>query len=285
MDATRFDRIVKSLHSRRAALGIGAGIGALLGLGGADEAAGRRKKCGPCRRRKNGKCKPKPDGTRCGPCSTCDGGRCSALCDEFDCVDDGGNEICLKTCSPACNTCQACNRVLGACEPLCEEDQCVGGFCDVPCVPPCGACSACDFGRCVEFCPSAECVADRCRGCDPACDVDEECLAGECYPVCDPACEPDQACVNGACIDTARDCPAAPGPCFVEGNVSCFNGSGRCVETIDGDRYCAQGISCAPCESNTDCQDQGFGPNSRCVEDCEFCFGTGGMGCVTFAGG
>jgi hypothetical protein len=286
--AHRFDRLVKSLHTRRATLSLATSIGVLLGPGqhGATEARRKKKKCGPCRRRKKGKCKPKPNNTPCGPCRACAGGRCQALCPADDCAGDGEDAVCLFACDPPCDTCSRCDRLLGQCEPLCESEFCVGEFCRVPCDLPCGECSTCDFGECVPLCEGEQCVDDRCEiPCDPTCGAGAECVEGECYPVCDPACESDQACVDGACVDTARDCPTDPGACFVEGAVRCHGQIARCVETIGGDQYCAQSISCAPCETHVDCQNQGFGSNSRCVGDCDFRFGTGGSGCVEFAGG
>jgi hypothetical protein len=48
MDAQRFDSLVKTLRTRRSALGLVAGIGAFLGVSH-DEAAAKKckKKCGP----------------------------------------------------------------------------------------------------------------------------------------------------------------------------------------------------------------------------------------------
>jgi hypothetical protein len=61
MDDWRFDSLVKTLRTRRSALALVAGIGALLGVGVEHAAAKKCKKpCGPCKRCKKGKCKPKP---------------------------------------------------------------------------------------------------------------------------------------------------------------------------------------------------------------------------------
>ena len=61
MDAQRFDRLVKSLRTRRSVFGVVAGIVTLLGLGH-DKAAAKKckKKCGPCKRCKKGKCRLEP---------------------------------------------------------------------------------------------------------------------------------------------------------------------------------------------------------------------------------
>lgn len=79
MDAAVFDRLTRimwriDMPSRRGLLGLAAG--SLLGAAGlVHEAAGKRKKkkctkkikktCGPCRKCKKGKCKPKPNGPTC----------------------------------------------------------------------------------------------------------------------------------------------------------------------------------------------------------------------------
>jgi hypothetical protein len=73
-DATRFDALTRSLHSRRGAL---AALSTVLGLAqrsswNEDAAAKKKKPCPPCKKRKQGKCKPQPNGT------TCTGGNCQS---------------------------------------------------------------------------------------------------------------------------------------------------------------------------------------------------------------
>ena len=291
MDAHHFDRLVKRLSTRRSVLGLVAGIGVLLGVGPDEAEAKCKKKCGPCRRCKKGKCKPKRGSPRCGPCSTCHRGRCVAQCSPDDCVPGDEGAFCLKECPTACDTCSRCDRIEGQCEPICEPDQCIDDFCRVPCETPCGECSVCDFGECFALCPEGvACVNGRCdTPCTTACFADEECIGGECFPVCNPPCEDDQGCVEGSggntCVDLAGSCSSEEHVCFAPGAETCSAGSGfgRCVTLADGGSYCAQGISCSVCESDLDCQSYGFGPNSRCVTECEFCFGNGGSGCVRFA--
>jgi hypothetical protein len=88
-------------------------------------------------------------------------------------------------------------------------------------------------------------------------------------------------------VALAGDCPADAEACFNDNAIHCTANrrAGRCVKTGDGASYCAQGITCTGCATDVDCQNQGFGANSRCIADCEFCFRAGGPGCVTFAGG
>src|SRR5687767_13492606 len=80
MDGPRFDTLTRSLTttgSRRRALG-GLLLGSLGRLGSrADEATAKKKPCPPCKKRKKGKCKKKPDRTACNG-GTCQGGNCVA---------------------------------------------------------------------------------------------------------------------------------------------------------------------------------------------------------------
>lgn len=287
MDGQRFDTLVKTLRTRRSALSLIAGIGAILGVRHDQAAAKCKKKCGPCRRCKKGKCKPKPGSIRCGPCSVCQRGRCVAQCPPDECAEIGDEEVCLKECSPPCDTCSECNRVLGQCELMCEGEQCIDGFCDVPCNPPCDPCSYCDFGGCIASCAASECVEGRCEiACDPECDSDEEtCVGGQCFPKCDPECASNQACVRGSpdnvCVDLAGNCPDEEVVC--QATTCSANGrGGSCVNTDDG-VFCAKSLSCG-CATDLDCRNEGHGPNSRCADDCAFCAGSGGSGCVEFAG-
>jgi hypothetical protein len=62
-------------RSRRRFFGMITGFGGLLALTAADVAARCKKRCGPCKHCKNGKCKPKPEGTACAG-GACQGGAC-----------------------------------------------------------------------------------------------------------------------------------------------------------------------------------------------------------------
>jgi hypothetical protein len=76
--------------SRRSTLRALSGLG-LAGLFGRAEAKKRKKKsCPPCKHRKKGKCKPKPDGSPCGPGQVCQGLTCA--CDATSC---SGDAVCL----------------------------------------------------------------------------------------------------------------------------------------------------------------------------------------------
>jgi hypothetical protein len=80
MDGFAFDALTRSLTSagsrRRALTGLVSGtLGLILGASVIDEAAAK-KKCPPCKKRKDGKCKKKkPEGTACAG-GTCRGGSC-----------------------------------------------------------------------------------------------------------------------------------------------------------------------------------------------------------------
>jgi hypothetical protein len=298
MDARSFDSLIKTLRTRRSALSLMAGIGVFLGLRN-DEAAAKKckKKCGPCKRCKKGKCKPKSGAPRCGPCSVCERGVCRQRCRQEECFDIGGQEVCEKECVPPCNTCSRCNISLGQCEPLCHEADCSGGFCRFQCDSPCGDCSVCELGdeggECFDLCPGVDCVDNLCRTpCSPDCLADEECIGGECFPVCEPSCNDDQGCVarggSNLCVNLAGNCPAGPhDACHVTGGLACSvdgGGGGLCATLPTGGTYCAKGNVCTSCESDLDCQGQGYGPNSRCVSDCPSCASNGGVGCVRFGG-
>ena len=136
MDAHRFDNLVKSLRTRRSFVGLVAGFGVLLGVD--DEAAAKtcKKKCGPCKRCKKGKCRlKKPDGTPCGNGGTCQSGTC-----------------CIPSCAgQACDSSDGCG---GDC--TCDRGQaCLSGTCgacpaDAECAnTPCGQTNAGDPCRCV----------------------------------------------------------------------------------------------------------------------------------------
>ena len=81
MESTTFDVLTQTFairHSRRGMTRLLGGLAlggplALLGLSKAE--AKCRKKCGPCKRCKKGKCKPRPAGTVCAG-GTCQGGAC-----------------------------------------------------------------------------------------------------------------------------------------------------------------------------------------------------------------
>lgn len=293
MDPSRFDALTRHIAagSRRALLGwLGTlAAGSVLQMGTRAATAKRTKPCPHCQRRKKGKCRPLPDGRSCGACQTCQRGRCKPLCAEADCASDGGGFVCLQTCDPPCDLCSRCDRLTGQCEALCASADCTTQGCRVECDPICGGCDVCDFGECYAPCETNQCVNGQCQiACSPNCAPDEDCVGGRCIPVCDPSCSANEACVAGPqanqCVPFAGDCPAEAEACFNENAIRCTanNRAGRCVKTLTGASYCAQGASCVACVTDVDCQNQGFGRNSRCIVECEACYRNGGAACVTF---
>lgn len=77
MDGERFDAVVKqaAVASRRGVFGLALG-GALAALGGTADAARCRKRCGPCKRCKHGRCRLTPNGSACGSGNVCFNGVC-----------------------------------------------------------------------------------------------------------------------------------------------------------------------------------------------------------------
>jgi hypothetical protein len=161
MDPDRFDILIRSLHharSRRRALVT------LLGLSGAavvsrTELAEAKKKCSPCKKRKQGKCKKKlPDGTSCGGAGeTCQSGSCVAaapvppFCQgKADNTDCGGGKKCS---GGVCATPPPCTNGLCLVDGDCCSGSCDEGF------------FACDRGGSGKFCTSAvDCVSNTCVG-------------------------------------------------------------------------------------------------------------------------
>jgi hypothetical protein len=144
MDGSRFDKLTRSLStagSRRCALSavLGGGLGIALAASVVDEAAAK-KKCPPCKKRKNGKCKKKkPNGTAC-PGGTCQSGSC--------CVADPQATTCAEV---ACGTATTNNCGQAVSCPCPSGQSClVNGSCALPCdeSSPCPS-------ACVAGCPAA----------------------------------------------------------------------------------------------------------------------------------
>jgi hypothetical protein len=117
MDSDHVDALSRALYTRRGVVARTAGFGAAtlaaaLGLGHPHEASAKcKKKCGPCKRCKQGKCKPKPAGTVCAG-GTCQGGSCVASSPPpavaCSCPVGKGcltNGTCAATCDPAAQNC------------------------------------------------------------------------------------------------------------------------------------------------------------------------------------
>ena len=243
MDHHRFDTLTRSLTttgSRRRAL-IMALSGALgvLGLVHADDAAAA-KKCPPCKKRKQGKCKKKlPDGTACSG-GMCQSGSCvrtpspppppsdcTPECSGKDCGDDG--------CAGVCGSCTAPETCHDGtcCRPDCNGKDCGDDGCG-------GSCGPCTGGTCQ----------------DGVCDCHDpfETCGGVCFLRCSAGVVRDPfTCV--CCLSNETTCNAEPGSTqCCSGMCSFVSGSRRCVGKAAG-----QGCTFdAQCKSK-DCQDIGPG--------------------------
>lgn len=142
MDSDQFDRlsrIVGRASTRRtlsrALAGVAFGSG-LVALPGAE--ADAKKKCGPCRKKKHGKCKgPKPDNTACNGDGRCLAGTCIA---HLNCLGTGiactqGNPG--ACCSGVCRTDDHCQNSQDGQTCLIDADcitpsLCVGYQCRQP---------------------------------------------------------------------------------------------------------------------------------------------------------
>jgi hypothetical protein len=132
MDSDHFDALARSLYDRRRVVTRAAGFGAAtlaaaFGLGHPHEASATcKKKCGPCKRCKKGKCKPKPVGTACAG-GTCQSGRCIASTQP--CTPNCAGKICGDNgCGGSCGTC----GIGGGCTGggcICADRTCSGGTC------------------------------------------------------------------------------------------------------------------------------------------------------------
>ncbi len=171
MDASRFDAVARSIArapSRRQLLALViAGMAPLLQVG-AGEARKRRKTkkaCGPCAKRKNGKCKPDAEGTPCADGKICRSGRCEcqqACPSDRECLANGScARLCPASfdCGPGCGCGlasvegpQFCIVSEGGCEFFtqgCESNaECpIGQHCMTT------FCLTAPFNRCISLCP------------------------------------------------------------------------------------------------------------------------------------
>jgi hypothetical protein len=161
MDAARFDALARSLtdrRSRRTAFGLTLG-GVVVALTSSDLSAKKykkkcKKKCGPCRKCKHGKCKPKPNGTPCGA-STHGGATircCNGACPDPGCVPSGetGDSCAIDA---DCAAIDCCAQQGTTCEPdsICfcffaEAGEPCGS--DLDCSIAAGSSTACICGTC-----------------------------------------------------------------------------------------------------------------------------------------
>ena len=198
-------RLTRGFTRRR-----GLGVLASLGLPRLvfPEPAAARKKCPPCKKRRKGKCKPKPAGT---PCTVPSGG----ICQRGVCACPGGE----TTCNGVCSNLQADETNCGACGTVCPGNQvCQAGSCfprdicpaiQTSCSAPltgitCGGGKACACGPTTEG--NIVCVQTRAcgSGIPTPCTSSATCPAGEaCVEVgsCCPAGHPSHVCYP-RCPDT-----------------------------------------------------------------------------------
>jgi hypothetical protein len=208
MENDAFDSLTRSFTASHSDSMTRRGITRLLGglalggplavLGWAEVEAKCKKKCGPCKRCKKGKCKPKPAGTACTG-GTCQGGACvqsSASCVSQDpavvcsagCgtkIDNCGRAI---TCPcPAGQTCLGNGTCAGTCNPS-QQSSCPEG-CICPGIPSVDGVFRC-FPSVVTSCdqiPKAcESSAACPQGthCQPTFCVPNGSLTNRCMPLC-----------------------------------------------------------------------------------------------------
>jgi hypothetical protein len=183
VDADRVDSLARSLiaaGSRRQALAALTGALALILAGVSDQEAEAKKRCPPCKKRKQGRCKKKSDGTPC-PGGTCDGGRCATCTDGVKNGSETGVD-CGGSC-PRCTTGQGCT----------SPNDCASAFCSG------GTCQTCTVGTEDATCGSGCFCAQPDGGGANLC-VKNPGTANICPT---PACPPGTICMN---VVGSRNC-------------------------------------------------------------------------------
>lgn len=184
MDPTRFDRLSRALatHSQRrrvlgllAALPLAGALGGLLGPEGADGqgsgagvggGGGRRhrrrrhtrdhgddkcnKKCGPCKRCKDGTCTKKQDGTVCQGDGTCTNGRCTKPSCTDGIQNQGESDIDCGGPCPRCDNGRTCA----------SRDDCATAFCKDGTCQNCPVDESCGEGSTNCSCSVNVCYSD-----------------------------------------------------------------------------------------------------------------------------
>jgi hypothetical protein len=150
MDAARFARLVFSLTAARSRRTLsqtvlGLAVGGVLGAASSERAAAK-KKCAPCKKRKQGKCKgKKPDGTACSS-GTCQGGRCVSAA---PCVPQDPVTVCAAGCGTRSDN---CGRIVVC--PCATGQHCLSnGSCATECPVSNFSCST---GNCICSLPSKD---------------------------------------------------------------------------------------------------------------------------------
>ncbi len=194
-------RLTQTVRSRRAVLA--PAVAALFALLGDEPAAGKKrngckKPCGPCRRCKRGKCRPRPDGASCGSGKACAGGTCrerQPACNDGLHNGDETDVDCGGSCPTKCANGEGCSA-----HGDCQSGNCVGSLCR-----ECLDGGQCAIGEaCVGF---ACCTVDGFESIH-ACADDAECCSGNCAThgfgtTCRPA----------GCLPTGANCGGDPGVC------------------------------------------------------------------------
>jgi hypothetical protein len=171
MDADRFDTLARSLTAARSRRGaLAAALAGVLGTRGLNSGEAKKKKCPPCKKRKQGKCKKKkPDGSPC-PGGTCDGGRCATCSDGVKNGTETGID-CGGSC-PRCATGQSCTSPND-----CASAFCSGGTCQTCTFPDVCGFDADGTCNCQQSHPDGSFVCVKNNATAPGCDV-APCPAG-----------------------------------------------------------------------------------------------------------
>ena len=212
MDSNRFDTLVKSLSrsgTRRGlvrlvtALPLAGALATLVGhevsladgsgaiVGGGHRRRNRgntnhhhrrdhgddtcNRKCGPCKRCKNGSCKKKRDGTVCQGDGVCTHGQCTkggpapTPSDPCAGVSCAGGQSCVDngTCAVSCTEAEGCGgdgAVTCACRDLSAGGTACSNLNDCTCVD---ACQDCPAGRVCLLDAGKACAAPQLRCCTP----------------------------------------------------------------------------------------------------------------------
>jgi hypothetical protein len=260
MDGVAFDTLTRSLLARgsrrRALIGLASTLGLILGATAIEDATAK-KKCPPCKKRKQGKCKgKKPDGTVC-PGGTCQGGRCTPV----RCPT--GQKPCAGRCIPSNQCCT--NSDCPALRPSCQQGSCIcpperpllcagSNDCRQCCtVTDCRPADwmdgqACQNGQCVctvsgtRRCPAGTARPGACGFCcsNSECQGAEVCLLDfiDQPPQCNCVAGGGAVC-NGVCASCPGMCnqPCPPG---VEPGEFCCSGSDPllCFPSQGGGGFC-----------------------------------------------
>jgi hypothetical protein len=266
MVASTFDDLARTLTSpgsRRRTFGavLGGALSLALGASSVQNAAAK-KKCPPCKKRKNGKCKKTlPDGTDC-PGGTCQSGSCVAGCPPA--------RVCGNGCCPD--------------GQICQQGQCAAGGngcpngqrpCGTACLLAGQCCTATDCPTgitcCGRLCVDTTTDPRHCGGCATPCSAGKTCAGGRCCTARGDDCTPDgECCGTDFCDDFAmnvpqcRACLPKDGECRFK---TCCPGLFCVFNSATGEERC---VSCKPrglpCQGNAECCAGLFCQSGSCAE-------------------